>query len=427
MKKFATSIIFGLLFSVGFGQDKPLTVITEDSKITLEMDNAPIGAVLKLLAAQNNLNVVSGQEVRGTVSLRLRQVSLDEALSSILLANGYTYSRQGNVIVVLSQEKDYPQQLETRVFELSYVSADYVAASLKNVLSPKGKMDVFSKEVRRIEPAKQAPATILVVTDFGYNIARIEKIVTALDKPAQQVAIEVKMVETSLDNSSDLGLEWPEAIGASLGEAEPVTTSSTSTATASSKALVFPINGRPKYGRLSVNQVNWFLNYLATQTNSKLLSNPKVTTLDNQAAKITVATTIPLQTLNRFTEGAVVQDIVSFQDKEFGIILDVTPRINDDSTITLRVVPTVEDIISFTGPANNQRPITSKRSVETQVRMKDGETMVIGGLIKDNEVKTVRKVWFFGDIPLLGHLFRSTSKQKNQTDLLIMITPRIVR
>jgi len=427
MKKLAMSVIVGLLFSAGFGQDKPPTVITEDSKITLEMDNAPIGAVLKLLAAQNNLNIVSGQEVRGAVSLRLRQVSLDEALSAILLANGYTYSRQGNVMVVLSQEKDYPQQLETKVFELDYVSADYVMVSLKNVLSPKGKMDVFSKEVRRIEPAKQAPATILVVTDFGYNIARIEKIVAALDKPARQVAIEVKMVETSLDKSSDLGLEWPEAIGASFGETEPVTTSSTSATTAGSKALVFPVNGRPQYGRLSVEQVDWFLNYLVTQTNSKLLSSPKVTTLDNQAAKITVVTTIPLQTLNRFTEGAVVQDIVSFQDKEFGIILDVTPRINDDSTITMRVVPTVEDIISFTGPANNQRPITSKRSVETQVRMKDGETMVIGGLIKENEVKTVRKVWLLGDIPLLGHLFRSNSKQKNQTDLLIMITPHIVR
>ena len=391
------------------------------------MENAPIGAVLKLLAAQNNLNIVSGQEVRGSVSLRLRQVSLEEALSAILLANGYTYSRQGNVIVVLSQEKEYPQQLETRVFELDYVSADYVMASLKNVLSSKGKMDVFSKEVRRLEPAKQAPATILVVTDFGYNVARIQKIVATLDKPAQQIAIEVKMVETSLDKNSDLGLEWPEAIGGSFGEAEPITTSGTSTATATSKALVFPVNGRPQYGRLSVKQVDWFLNYLVTQTNSKLLSSPKVTTLDNQAAKITVATTIPLQTLNRFSEGAVVQDIVSFQDKEFGIILDVTPRINDDSTITLRVVPTVEDIISFTGPANNQRPITSKRSVETQVRMKDGETMVIGGLLKDNEVKTVRKVWLLGDIPLLGHLFRSNSKQKNQTDLLIMITPRIVR
>ncbi len=425
MKKLGLFIIVGLFMATAAAQEKPLTVITEDSKITLEMENAPIGAVLKLLAAQNNLNIVSGQEVRGTVTLRLRQVSLDEALSSILLANGYTYSQQGNVIVVLSQDKDYPQQLETRVFELGYVSADYVMASLKSVLSPKGKMDVFSKEVRRVEPTKQAPATILVVTDFGYNIARIEKIVAALDKPAKQVSIEVKMVETSLDKNSDLGLEWPEAIGASLGEAESITSTSTSTTT--SNALVFPIKGRPKYGRLSVEQVDWFLNYLTTQTNSKLLSSPKVTTLDNQAAKITVATTIPLQTLNRFTEGAVVQDIVSFQDKEFGIILDVTPRINDDSTVTLRVVPTVEDIISFTGPANNQRPITSKRSVETQIRMKDGETMVIGGLIKDNEVKTVRKVWLLGDIPLLGHLFRSNSKQKNQTDLLIMITPNIVR
>ncbi|HLG93981.1 MAG TPA: secretin and TonB N-terminal domain-containing protein [candidate division Zixibacteria bacterium] len=427
MKTLGLLTMFGLLAAVTTAQEKPRTVVTEDSKITLEMEAAPIGAVLKLLATQNNLNIVSGQEVRGSVSLRLRQVSLDEALAAILLANGYTYSRQGNVLVVLSQEKDYPQQLETRVFELSYVSADYVAASLKSVLSPKGKTDIFTKEIRRIEPAKQAPATILVVTDFGYNIPRIEKIVAALDKPAKQVSIEVKMVETSLDKNSDLGLEWPEAIGASFGDAEPVSTSSTSTTTEASKALVFPVKGRPKYGRLSVAQVDWFLNYLATQTNSKLLSNPKVTTLDNQPAKITVATTIPLQTLNRFTEGAVVQDIVSFQDKEFGIILDVTPRVNDDSTVTLRVVPTVEDIISFTGPINNQRPITSKRSVETQIRMKDGETMVICGLIKDNEVKTVRKVWLLGDIPLLGNLFRSNSKQKNQTDLLIMITPRIVR
>ncbi len=138
MKKLGLLIIFGFLAALALAQEKPLTVLTEDSKITLEMENAPIGAVLKLLAAQNNLNIVSGQEVRGTVSLRLRQVSLDEALSAILLANGYTYSRQGNVLVVLAQDKDYPQQLETRVFELSYVSADYVLVSLKNVLSPKG-------------------------------------------------------------------------------------------------------------------------------------------------------------------------------------------------------------------------------------------------------------------------------------------------
>ncbi|HXF48762.1 MAG TPA: secretin and TonB N-terminal domain-containing protein [Verrucomicrobiae bacterium] len=427
MKTLGLLVIFGLLAMAAAAQEKPLTVVTEDSKITLEMEAAPIGSVLKLLAAQNNLNIVSGQEVRGSVSLRLRQVSLDEALSSILLANGYTYSRQGNVLVVLAQDKDYPQQLETRVFELSYVSADYVAASLKNVLSPKGKTDIFTREIRRIEPAKQAPATILVVTDFGYNIPRIEKIVATLDKPAKQVSIEVKMVETSLDKNSDLGLEWPDGIGASFADAEPASTSSTSTTDEASKAMVFPVKGRPRYGRLSVEQVDWFLNYLTTQTNSKLLSSPKVTTLDNQAAKITVATTIPLQTLNRFSEGAAVQDIVSFQDKEFGIILDVTPRINDDSTVTLRVTPTVEDIISFTGPPDNQRPITSKRSVETQIRMKDGETMVIGGLIKDNEIKTVRKVWLLGDIPLLGNLFRSNSRQKNQTDLLIMITPRIVR
>lgn len=422
-------IILMLVLSVSalWAEEKPPVVKTEDSKITLQMDNAPIGSVLKLLAVQNGLNIVSGPEVKGNVSLNLTGVSLDEALSAVLLANGFTYSRQGNIIVVMPSDKDYPQQLETKVFELSYVSADYVMASLKNVLSPKGKADVFSKEVRKMEAAKQPPATILVVTDLAYNIPRIEKIISVLDQPIKQVSIEVRMVETSLDGSSSLGLDWPENFGASFGEALPLTTTSGSATTSASKAAIFPVEGRPQYGRLSVLQLDWFLDYLATETNSRLLSNPKVTTLDNQTAKITVATTIPLQTLNRFSEGAVIQDIVSFQDKEFGIIMEVTPRINDDSTLTLRVIPTVEDIIGFTGPTNNQRPITSKRSVETQVRVKDGETLVLGGLIKDNEVKTVRKVWLLGDIPILGNLFRNTSKTKTKTDLLILITPRIVR
>lgn len=429
MRKLLIMLILSAASAV-WAQEKEPSVITEDSKITLDMENSPISAVLKLLAVQNNLNIVAGQEVKGNVSLHLRQVSLDEALSAVLLANGYTYSRQGNVLVVVPLEKDYPQQLESRVFELSYVSADYVMASLKSVLTPRGKMDVFSKDVRKVEASKQAPATILLVTDLAYNLPRVEKIIAALDRPSKQVSIEVRMVETSLDENSKLGIKWPEEIGASLGDAGPVPTASgsgASTPATSGKSFGFPINGRPQYGRLSIGQLDWFLNYLVTQTNSKLLSNPKVTTLDNQAARITVATTIPLQTLNRFSAGAEVQDIVSFQDKEFGIILDVTPRINDDSLLTLRVVPTVEDIISFTGPANNQRPITSKRSVETQVRMKDGETMVLGGLIKDNEVKTVRKVWLLGDIPLLGMLFRHTTKQKTKTDLLILITPHIVR
>ncbi len=422
-------LMFFLTFATARPQEKAgeAKVVTEDSKITLEMENSPIGSVLKLLAVQNNLNIVSGQDVRGSVSLRLHQVSLDEALSAILLSNGYTYSRQGEVIVVIPMEKDYPQQLESRVFELSYAYADYIMASLKDVLSPKGKIQVVSRDVRKIEAVKQPPATVFLVTDFPYTLARIEKIVAALDKPVKQVSIEVRMVETSLDGKSDLGISWPEAIGASFGEAEPLSTTSSTTTTGISKAAVFPIEGHPKYGRLSVNQLDWFLNYLVTETNSKLLSNPKVTTLDNQPAKITVATTIPLQTLNRFSAGSEVQDIVSFQDKEFGIIMEVTPRVNDDSTLTLRVVPTVEDIIGFTGPLNNQRPITSKRSIETQVRLKDGETMVLGGLIKDNEVKTVHKIWLLGDIPLLGGLFRNTSKQTTKTDLLVLITPHIIR
>ena len=157
MRKLFVLMLF-LTFAAARAQEKvgEPKVVTEDSKITLEMENSPIGSVLKLLAVQNHLNIVSGQDVRGSVSLRLSQVSLDEALSAILLSNGYTYSRQGDVIVVIPMEKDYPQQLESRVFELSYVSADYMMACLKDVLSPKGKIQTVSKDVRKIEAGKRS-------------------------------------------------------------------------------------------------------------------------------------------------------------------------------------------------------------------------------------------------------------------------------
>lgn len=170
------------------------------------------------------------------------------------------------------------------------------------------------------------------------------------------------------------------------------------------------------------------LDFLKQNGKSKLISNPRITATENHESEIKVSTIIPIQTLNRFSEGAVIQDIVSFQDQEVGISLKVTPRINEEGKITLDVFPQIEDIIGFTGPANNQRPITASRSIRTRITVNDGESVALGGLLKEDDIKRVSRVPLLGHIPILGRLlFTNTSTEKSTTDLIILITPRIVQ
>jgi type II secretory pathway component GspD/PulD (secretin) len=148
--------------------------------------------------------------------------------------------------------------------------------------------------------------------------------------------------------------------------------------------------------------------------------------MDGEAATIQVQQVIPIQTINRFSEGAIVQDIVTYQDEEVGISLRVTPHINNDSAITMEVNPIVQEIIGFTGPIENQRPITSERSVNTTVTVNDNQTIVLGGLLKESQIEVVEKVPLLGHIPILGALFTNRNTEVQTTDLLILITPRIV-
>jgi type II secretory pathway component GspD/PulD (secretin) len=188
-----------------------------------------------------------------------------------------------------------------------------------------------------------------------------------------------------------------------------------------------PQNGNWTWGKLSVGEVNWILNTLEKDGNSRLVSDPRITTLENHEAIFKFETIIPIQTVNRFTEGAATSDIVTFEDKAVGISLRVVPRINEAGTITMEVQPQVEDIIRMVGPEGNQKPVTASRSIHTWVTVGDGESVALGGLLKESEVESVQRVPLLGHIPLLGTwLFSSKHKQKTSTDLLILITPHIL-
>jgi type II secretory pathway component GspD/PulD (secretin) len=148
------------------------------------------------------------------------------------------------------------------------------------------------------------------------------------------------------------------------------------------------------------------------------VSDPRISTLENHEAVFKFETIIPIQTINRFTEGAATSDIVTFEDEEVRLSLRVTPR---------DIEPKVEDIIGFNGPPENKKPITSSRSIRTRITIADGETVALGGLLKENDIETVKTVPLFGSIPLLGRLlFTHTSKTTTTTDLTILITPHIL-
>ncbi|MDD4051922.1 MAG: type II and III secretion system protein, partial [candidate division Zixibacteria bacterium] len=222
-------------------------------------------------------------------------------------------------------------------------------------------------------------------------------------------------------------INWPKSISAAINGVQSPGTSSDDETTTGDLAAVMPLeNGSWQLGYLSVGQLDIVLDFLARRNNSKLLSNPRLTTIEDETASIEVETVIPIQTINRFSEGAVIQDIVTFQDERVGISLKVTPRVNDDSTITLKVNPIVSEIIGYSGPADNQKPITSERSVITNVTVKSNETLVLGGLIKESSINTEESVFFLGSIPIIGALFKHNTKEVTTTDLMILITPRIM-
>ncbi len=406
---------------------QPPAILADTAPISLDVKSADITNVLRLLAKQTGLNIVASKDVTGQVTVSLSNVTLKQALELVVKANGYEYVTQGEVILVKPPEKLQVQELETKVYRLKYIDANNLRTTVAQLLSPQAKVQVFYPNFRPNVQAQQGQpqtatkrSSILVVTDFPANIQQLDAMVAALDVPTPQIMIEAKLIEIAPQKSENIGINWAKSINAQIFREVLLPSGNTFR-----NSVEVPLaGGSISYGTLNFDQYNAVINFLNSHTNSKLVSNPRVLTMDNQEAVISVGTTVPIPQINRGVGGQ--GDIVTFSYRDVNIALRVTPHVSDDETITLYVNPDVEEIIGEVVAGENRAPITSKRQVETVVNLKSNETMVIGGLIRENTVETVDKVWLLGDIPLLGNLFRNKDKTRRQTDLLIFITPRIL-
>lgn len=400
-----------------------------NKRVNVDFEDTPLGSALALLARQNGFDIVTPQFGDMMVSAHLTQAMIRDALDAILSVSGFVYYTAGDIVVVKPLADEIPGGLTTKIFKLEYIDARQIEKQVQNMLSSRGKAQIVSAGQSTSGPDEgRFPAKILAVTDLANIIPVIEEFVGKIDVKPGQVSIDVKLVETGITEDQSFGLDWRKSVAAAITGAEEEMPATESSPERLSLFSTLPFEaGSFTYGTMNVSEVSLLLEYLKSTGNSKLLSNPSVTTSDGKPAIIDVVTTIPIQTINRFSEGAVIQDIVTYQFKDVGISLEVTPVLNDDGYITLNCRPSVEEITGWVGPADNQQPITSKRSVRTDVIVKNGETLVIGGLMKESTITRIDGVWLLSDIPLIGELFKHRTVQSAKTDLMILITPSILQ
>jgi len=434
----------------------PEAPVTAPGNVSLDFRDADIRNVLRILSLKSKVNIVAGPEVEGTVTIRLEDVPWEKALDVVLRTYGYVYERKENVIRVTTKENLSSEELSTETFVLNYTTSAEAEEAIKDILSERGRI-------------KAVPRTnMLVVTDIPTNLYKIREVIAKLDKATPQAHIDSKVVQTQLQQGEDLGINWTPAATAA-GAMRPTTFPFAAerrsqdhdffesvfgrfyprTATTGDVVHTFDPSGFPivpadvtagvtntfTLGRLDFTGFQAVLAFLRIRANTKVISNPRITVLNNQEATIKVGKDIPFPTYER-NETTGSFEISGYDFKSSGVQFKVTPHINDADEILVDLTPEVTSISSSdtttfttsTTAALQSLPNISITTATTQVLIASGETIAIGGLLTDEQALVERKVPIFGDIPWVGKIFRSkrqaqdSSNQKKETLFFVTVT-----
>jgi len=456
MKKvFIFLILFQFIFSAqGFTQPQRMQAIekslmdydmpvTSPEKVTVNFSNAPLLDVLRSLSEDTHINIIAGKDVAGTVTVHLVDVPLEEALDSILLSNGYTYVRENDILRVLSTseaDKEETTKMETQVFTLKYANADDLKPSLEKLISKDGLIQVLARTSAKNN--KSRPNTI-IIRDKPEIVTSIAKVIASLDKEPHQVLIEAKFLNVQLDNTDKRGIDWT-IIAALQGSKAPttfplpnkksswdpkngMTPSHSPTATDFAANALFPyaVKGDFTFGSLDFTQTQAVLRMIETKTKVKLISAPRLAVMDGEEALINIGENYPIPLYEHSKDTGLLY-VSGYQETKIGIILRVTPYYQEDGDkIMLDLHPEVSEITGYVGP-NNERPITSTKEVDTTVTIANGNTIIIGGLMKEETTYNNNQVPFLGNVPFIGSLFRYKGKVVSKTELLIFLSPHII-
>ncbi|MEW6410368.1 MAG: type IV pilus secretin PilQ [Nitrospirota bacterium] len=424
-------------------------------RISLDFQDADIVNVLRLISEVSGLNIVISPDVKGKVSIKMSSVPWDQALDTILKTYGLGQIREENIIRIapltaIAKEREAELKAEaliTRVIPVNYVDARELSDTIgkAKILSERGSVGV-------VLPAKDARATGVVVKDIAEKVEEVESLVKKVDKPAPQVLIEARIVEMTSTFERQLGIQWgTEVVGKDLGKGHTVrggilTPTRTDTATyggsliskpttpsttdpssyPTNYAVNLPVTGTPSgalsltLGRLAGTwQLDVQLSAMESMGEGKIISTPKVITLDNQKATIRQGKRVAYETTS--AEGTKVE----FVDADLS--LSVTPSIAPEGFISIKI-ETKKNEPDFTKTLGSGAPATiDTKEASTQILIRDGDTIVIGGILKKTKSDTTTGVPLLHKIPLLGWLFKRELTSDSTTELLIFITPRVIK
>jgi len=389
-----------------------------------------ISLALSTLARRAGVSLIVGDNVIGKVTVYLENISPKDAMRLIAESKGYVFQEEKNIIEIRTKEAAENVPLEVRVVTLKYAKAEDIGKVLNDVKSTRGKVQVDSR------------SNALVISDTPPNLEKILPVVEALDTQTPQVMIEAKFVETQKNPKKDLGINWSGTLSS-----HPISFGGKSVSSGdgggggSSSATTGPFTMGPAAGMigswlgssvavLDVGELKVVLSYLNSDKDTELLANPRVVTTDNGKANIKITQQYPIPQFT-FSEQTASFQLNGFQYKDIGITLQVTPRINRDNFVTLEVAPEVSDSSKsktfVSESATFDIPIVETRNVTTTVLIKSGNTLAMGGLIREDNTESYTKVPVMGDIPVLGPLFRSKSLEKIKRNLLIFLTPTVLK
>lgn len=428
----------------------------EPGNVTVNFKGADIRTVLAYISEVSGVDIVPAPDVKGVVDLKLTNKPWKVALDIILRNYGFAYEREGDIIRVVTVSQLKQEELTSQAFSLNYGRSKDIVDSIKNIVSEKGRVTYNDR------------TNTVIVTDIPTNLYKISQIIAKLDKKTQQVLIEARVIETVLDDTEKLGIDWNVKISAS-GAKRPITfpfgqwttgnkylpqvqtgtaqavvaggAAGTSAAipTASfpsdaSGVSAFPFVGIDQFsfGTLDFSQFTAVLEMLKSRSNTDIVSNPRIATLNNHEAVINVGQTLNLPKYERNSSTGKME-ITGYDPKDLGIILKVTPHINDISEIVVDLEPQITDLLRYDtldAASGVVAPVFSTRIAKTQVMINNTQTIFIGGLIKENDVNTKRKLPFIGDIlgdiPGLGLLFSKKETTKQKTELIFFITVNLM-
>ena len=380
--------------------------------MTIDVQGADIKTVLRSISEFSGVNIVSGPEVEGSVVIHLKNVPWKEALDTILKSQGYDWRDDYGIIrvapteqlqedeikaVTVERKKEEMGSLVTRAVKLDYISAEEAKTALSKMTTPRGSIDA------------EKGTNTLIISEVPKRADEIVAMVKEMDKKLSQVEIVAKMVDVDHEATRELGVNWA-ALNLNFGN----------------KAVGDVVTGQrlvSPYGTVRVGTVqSWgdltmILDAMEKDNKANIISNPRITTADNQEARIMVGKEIPLIVSDE--AGNAITEL-----KKIGVILRCTPHVNSDGTITMDLHPELSDLSEQATVQGGV--IITLQEADTRVVVRDGETAVIGGLISESDLLLRNGVPVLKDMPLLGPLFRFESKTKKKRELIIFVTPKLV-